>query len=251
MANKPTTTITAMKKIWARVKDGIKNGEDWRYYNSKTSATFDAAIKNKNWRANCATIANWCLRMLGVFKSGQYMWGKSGEISCSDGTMDTLKEKCTLIHVNGKKTVDQCIKDEWLRPGDIVMYQNLWHTNIYAGNGKWYDAGHAYCRETGEGAKFIKWLGGTVYGDQPVSYIITYPKREKVYRVRVGIYKQKTNVAAIRAKIKEATGLDCFIEHFSDGIHVFCGSFGKKKDANERRKLLMDKKFDAKVVSPW
>lgn len=253
MANKPTTMLGAIKKIWSRVKEGInKLGEVWRYYNTKTSATFDAAIKNKNYRANCATILNWVFRMLGVFDPGMYVYGKlGGTLACDDKTMARLKEKCTLVHVNGKKTVDQCLKDEWIRPGDGVTYMDIQHTNIYAGGGKWFDAGHAYCRESGEGAKFVKWLGPTVYGDQRVAYIISYPKREKVYRVRVGIYKQKTSVAAIRAQIKEATGLDCFTESFSNGTHVFCGSFGIKKEAYVRKHRLVDKGFDAKVVSPW
>lgn len=252
MASKPTTVLACMKLMWAKVKALIVAKAFWYYFNSKTSSTFDSALKKKNYRANCATIANWCLRMLGIFESGMYFYGKlGGTLACDERTMKALTEHCTLIHVNGKKTVDQCIKDEWLKAGDIVTYVDIQHTNIYAGRGKWYDAGHAYCKESGEGAKFETWYGPTVYGDQRVAYIISYPKRKKIYRVRVGIYKQIANVHNMQTKIRETFGYGTFTESCSDGTHVFSGSFPAKKEATLRAKQFKDAGIDAKVVSPW
>ena len=245
------TMIEYMTAMWRRVISDIKEGKVWRYYNSNTSGTFEAAERDKNYRANCATIANWCLRYFKVFKAGNYFYGSNGRLCCSEETMNALVNNCTMINVKGNKTVDQCIQDEWFLPGDIVTYSDMSHTNIYAGNGKWYDAGHAYCTETGEGARFIKWIGGTVYGNQRVAYIITYPKRKKVYRVRLGIFKQQSNVNKLIKSVKKKFGLGCFVEHCLDGTHVFCGSYGKRAEAVKQRKMFEEAHFDAKVVSPW
>ena len=246
------TVLDCMKDIWKKVKAQIKAKIVWIYSNSGTSGTFAAAERDKNYKANCATIANWCFRILGIFKAGMYVYGKlGGTLACSDETLAALKKHCTLVHVNGKKTVDMCIKDGWLLPGDVVTYVDIQHTNIYAGKGWWYDAGHAYCRESGEGARFITWRGKTVYGDQRIAYIISYPKREKVYRVRVGIYKRAANAASTGNKILKELKLETFAESFTNGTHLFCGSFDTKAAANERKKLLEGHGFKAKTISPW
>jgi len=40
------------------------------------------------------------------------------------------------------------------------------------GDGKSFDAGHAYCKESGEGAKFIKWIGTTPYQGYQIAYVL-------------------------------------------------------------------------------
>ena len=245
--SKPKTIIDCMKIFQKQMREDIKSGKVWRYYNSKVSGTFDAAEKNENLRANCATIANWCLRKLKVFKRGNYFWGRlGGTLACTDATLAVLKANCRLIHVNGKKTVGQLIKDGTLQAGDIVTYMDIQHTNVYAGDGWWYDAGHAYCKssETGEGAKFRTWYGETVYSDQRVAYIIRYkgnatpePKKQTVYRVQVGAYNKKTNADKRVAEVAQKSGFPCFQEQ-TDMIRVYCGSFESQTNAKARVKDL-------------
>jgi hypothetical protein len=239
-----------MKQFQKQMRADIKAGKIWRYYNSHTSGTFDAAERDANYRANCATIANWCLRKLKVFKAGNYVWGRLGcTLACDDATLTVLKKKCKLIHVNGKKNVGQLIKDGTLEPGDIVTYVDIQHTNIYAGNNHWYDAGHAYCTETGEGARFRTWYGVTVYSDQRVAYIIRYKEPEKTtYRVQVGAYTDKVNADAKVKEVADKSGFPCFEEQ-TDMIRVYCGSFEKKANATARIKDLSKAGIDGAFVA--
>ena len=41
----------------------------------------------------------------------------------------------------GNKTASALIKSGKLQAGDIIAWYNMQHTNIYAGDNKWYDAG--------------------------------------------------------------------------------------------------------------
>lgn len=255
--SKPKTIIDCMKIFQKQLKADIKAGKIWRYFNSKVSGTFDAAEKNDNLRANCATIANWALRKLKVFKAGNYFWGRlGGTLACDDATLKILTETCEVIHIGGKKTVGQLIKNGTLRAGDIVTYVDIQHTNIYAGDDHWYDAGHAYCTESGEGAKFRTWYGPTLYSDQKVAYIIRYkgnaepePAKKTVYRVQVGAYKTKAaadkRAAAVTKKTKGIIhegkkvkdGYPCFVEG-SDWWRTFCGSFEDRNNAVIRQEEL-------------
>ena len=69
----------------------------------------------------------------------------------------------------------------------------------------------------------------------------------KKYRVRVGIYKQLRYMEALMARIKEVTGLDCFAETHKDGMHVYCGSYNKKENAEERAQLLNKAGFKTEI----
>lgn len=240
-----------MKVYQSGLKADIQAGNIWTYSNHGVSGTFQLAEKNKNFKANCATIANWALRDLKVFKKGNYFWGRmGGELVCNEATLKVLQKHCKIIHINGRKTVNQVMSDGTLLDGDIVTYVNLQHTNVYAGNGRWYDAGHAYCKEGGEGAKFRTWYGKTVYGDQKVSYIIRYngnTQKKTVYRVQIAAMNTESAVDKIKVECKKKTrpltedgkGLDAFSEKMSDGKwHVFCGSFEQNAKAEERLKLL-------------
>lgn len=244
-----SSVVTVLEKFNKQMRADIKAGKVWRYYNSKVSGTFDAAEKNSNFRANCATIANWALRKLGVFKRGNYFWGRlGGTIACDDATLAILKKYCRLVHVNGKKTVGKLIKEGTLQPGDIVTYMDIQHTNVYAGDGWWYDAGHAYCKESGEGAKFITWHGKTVYSDQRVAYIIRYKESKKTtYRVQVGAYSEKANADAKVKEVADKSGFPCFEEQ-TDMIRVYCGSFEKKANATARIKDLSKAGIDGAFV---
>ena len=234
-----SSVLKILEKYQKQLVSDLMLDRIWRYYNSNVSGTFAAALKNNNRRANCATIANWVLRELKVFKSGMYFWGRlGGTLACSEQTMKALTTYCKVIHVNGKKTVQKALKDGTLQPGDIVTYVDIQHTNIYAGDGRWYDAGHAYCKESGEGAKFISWYGKTLYYDQKIAYIIRYKEpKQTIYRVQVGAYTDKANADLKAEEVTKKSGFPCF-EEKTDMIRVYCGSFTEKANAKKRMQKL-------------
>ncbi|MDO4647438.1 MAG: phage tail tip lysozyme [Eubacteriales bacterium] len=168
--------IKALEKMQTRLLADIKEGKVWRYRNpsSYTRETWSKALKDEKLNCNCALLARWALKEAGIVPTSTGVWygKKGGTISASAGTRKTLESACELIHVAGKKTAKQLITEGTLKTGDIVTYVNIQHTNIYAGDGVWYDAGHAYCSGTGEGAVFKSWRGNGKHVNQKVAYII-------------------------------------------------------------------------------
>jgi cell division septation protein DedD len=69
----------------------------------------------------------------------------------------------------------------------------------------------------------------------------------KQYRVRVGIYKQEKYLNAMKRRINDVLNLDCFTESHDDGIHIYCGSFSNKENAEARAKLLNDAGFKTEI----
>ncbi len=125
-------------------------------------------------KVDCAAGVVWALRICGALPSG-YFYGIKGKIG-GIGKAGLERRGFTLIHINGEKTVSQAISDGTLKAGDIVLYQDLAHTNLYAGNGKWYDFGSAYNGgHHYDGLPMTKVYGDTVYGSHPISYIIRKP----------------------------------------------------------------------------
>ena len=65
--------------------------------------------------------------------------------------------------------------------------------NIYYGNKKSFDSGHAYCTGSGEGAVFKKWIGNLASGNAKVAYILRLKSRTH-YRVQTGAFTTKTEL---------------------------------------------------------
>lgn len=70
----------------------------------------------------------------------------------------------------------------------------------------------------------------------------------KVYRVRVGIFRTQKYMERLQAAIKKKTGLATFTEKESDGMHIYCGSFSEKANAEQRMQILKDSGFDAVII---
>ena len=85
------------------------------------------------------------------------------------------KEYFDIIKV-GNKTLNQCIKDGTVVPGDILGYMTLSHTNAYPMPGFTFDSGHLWCEDKGEGAKYTRWVGPLAYGNYKISYIFRIKK---------------------------------------------------------------------------
>ena len=264
-----------------RLEKDLANKKKWIYSNSGASSRFSAAVNNGNRKCNCALLARWALRDLGLLNSDNF-WGEKGGIIIWRGTSEKqIKKNFDVIKINNV-TVDTLLKTNQLMAGDILTYKDMQHTNVYAGNGKWYDGGHAYCSGSGEGAKFKAWYGSTKHGAQRVAYIIrakgakpntepTKPENEVVYRVgtawtngkcenQKGAFSVLANAkkCADSARSSEKKTFHVYdnkgkvaytAEYASDTYVVQAGVFSVKANADALVTKLKRAKFDAIVVN--
>ena len=172
MGQKVDAFIKALKEINKIMKADNAQGNQWRYYNTKHGKkTFQATRKAGMYYTNCVSGVQYGLKYAGLATGEQCNWyGSKGIVWLRNGEKKA-KEIFYIIDFKGK-TVKDAIKDGTLKPGDIITYKTLSHTNVYLGDGKSFDAGHAYCKESGEGAKFIKWIGTTPYQGYQIAYVL-------------------------------------------------------------------------------
>lgn len=191
-----SNAVQTAKRLNADVVADIKSGKKWTYTNKlKIADTFDQAEKKPLRRTNCARGVIWALieaDVLSGFVGGFY--GKRGGdvVFKTKAVKEEMLNHYIIVPVKGKKTVSQCLKDGTIKPGDIVTYYSMNHTNMYLGDNEWFDTGHAYCNGPGENAVFKKWVGNTVYGTQKVGSVLR-PKKITVYRVQLGAFERKAN----------------------------------------------------------
>lgn len=114
----------------------------WRYQDKtyRAKSTFDATRKLEHPGATCSHYVSWILQDVGLLVAGKRISHDNGKVT---GTGNLLG--CQVIQAKGK-TWD---KLDDLRPGDVCV----WDSNlaIYAGNGKWYDAGGPFRSNTKDG----------------------------------------------------------------------------------------------------
>nr|DAT79478.1 MAG TPA: Lysozyme [Caudoviricetes sp.] len=114
----------------------------WHYQDKtyRAKSTFDATRKLEHPGATCSHYVSWILQDVGLLVAGKRISHDNGKVT---GTGNLLG--CQVIQAKGKpwdKLPD-------LRPGDVCV----WDSNlaIYAGNGKWYDAGGPFRSNTKDG----------------------------------------------------------------------------------------------------
>lgn len=162
------------------VRDDIAKGLLWWYFNSKPSlGSFWATRKaGKRW-CNCSGAVFLALYAAGVPKKALRWYGGKNRIVFLDAKAEAdAKEWFDFIKI-GNKTVKQCEDDGTMVPGDVLTYVGFGHTNAYVMKGFSFDAGHLWCKGTGEGAEYTKWLGPLAYGGRKVAYIVRL-KKEKI-----------------------------------------------------------------------
>ena len=239
------------KKFQKQLKDDRKAGKDWEYHNPSRylEEQWGEALKKEKRACNCALLARWALKEAGLIpqETGIFYGKLGGTISWGAGTKAAVTKTCDLIRI-GDETVGQLIEDGTLQPGDIVTYVDIQHTNIYAGNGKWYDAGHAYCSGTGEGAVYKSWHGEGQYNSQKAGYIIREKSGSGQYTVQAGSFTVKSNAEKRFRKIKKA-GFDVIVKKQDGAYKVQCGVFSVKANAEKLVKKLKKAGFDAIIKS--
>lgn len=134
--------LTILQKYSDQVKEDKANGIRWVYGGGATTSwttAHNTAVKNGTVYVNCALPPRWSVRELGIL-DGSNFWGiVGGGIEFRGTSKEQLSVHCDIIPVF--KTPNQLLSEGNLLPGDICSYVSYQHTNVYAGDGKWYDAG--------------------------------------------------------------------------------------------------------------
>ena len=114
----------------------------WHYQDKtcRAKSTFDATRKLEHPGATCSHFVSWVLQDVGLLTAGKRISHDNGKVT---GTGNLLG--CQVIQAGGK-TWDK-LPD--LRPGDVCVWES--NLAIYAGNGKWYDAGGPFRSNTKDG----------------------------------------------------------------------------------------------------
>ncbi|MCI8561583.1 MAG: hypothetical protein HFH03_10765 [Dorea sp.] len=130
------------------LEKAVKRGEKWVYSNSGEyvlqSGSFDEMLSGKIRGGNCASIANWAFRDMGIISGEEKFYGDSkGYIRHYNSGSKKLKSKldknCTII--NGRKqSSKKLMKAGKIKAGDIIIGKG--HTYVYRGNGTVFASGH-------------------------------------------------------------------------------------------------------------
>ena len=160
---------------WMSICDNMANNIEKKHFvysNSSTKKTYRAAAKKRR-RSNCALYVSWCLQQYGAFKSGQTIYIRRGSSHIKKNFSRWNKKKVQVIRVNKRASRVK------LKKGDVVLWNSIGHTNIYAGENSsgdrlWYDAGKSATYGHHSGSRFEN-IGKKTQGfldSKKISYII-------------------------------------------------------------------------------
>lgn len=227
-------------------------GHQWEYAGSG-ERTFAKARKKGRYKANCSGGVYWILRNAGVIPDSYSCnwYGTIGGFKWLTPTAEAEARKYFDIIDIHTKTVNQCIKDGTLHPGDIICYQTFSHTNMYLGNNTSFDSGHNNCHGSGNGAKFYRWVSPLTCGGYKIAQIMRIKENVAVpatttsaqYRVQAGSYLIKDNAHNMMTKVK-AKGFDAQIVTANGEYIVQLGIFSSKTNADN----LVAKAKDSGIV---
>lgn len=130
------------------LEKAVEKGEKWVYSNSSKyvvqNGSFEKMLAGKIRGGNCASIANWAFRDMGLISSGEKFYGDSNGMirhynSGSKNLKSKLDKNCTII--NGKsKSFGTLMKEGKIEVGDVIIGKG--HTYVYRGNGTVFASGH-------------------------------------------------------------------------------------------------------------
>ena len=114
----------------------------WHYQDKtyRAKSTFDATRKLEHPGATCSHYVSWVLQDVGLLAPGKRISHDNGKVTGKEYLIG-----CQVISA-GKKTYDKLTD---LRPGDVCVWES--NLAIYAGGGKWYDAGGPFSANTKDG----------------------------------------------------------------------------------------------------
>lgn len=130
------------------LENAVKKGEKWVYSNSSKyvaqSGTFENMLSGKIRGGNCASIANWAFRDMGLISNNEKFYGDGdGNIRNYNSGTKKLKSKldanCEIINAK-QKSFGTLVKEGKIEVGDVIIGKG--HTFVYRGNGTVFASGH-------------------------------------------------------------------------------------------------------------
>lgn len=149
--------LNCLQKYSDQVREDKEKGIVWNYLNSSPRATWDQLMVERDEvgkaTCNCSLLVRWGLREIGILAPNQDFWDSGPNEKYGNDILyfkndeklhvrEALEKYCTIME-NVNRTPDELLAEGNLYPGDILGWVGMGHTNVYAGDGKYYDAGHA------------------------------------------------------------------------------------------------------------
>ena len=146
----------ARAQLWFEEWESV--GGHWEYHNDGTCMhTFQEAYETGLTSTNCAHGVCLVIRESGIvpIDMPDFFGWEDGTIRWKDDAAEPMiRAVADIMEFGGSATVGELIAQGVIWPGDVVTYVGFTHTNMYAGDGYWYDFGHANCTSSGDGAWF-------------------------------------------------------------------------------------------------
>lgn len=184
-----------------QLDEAVARGEKWWYSNSKKyvlqKGYFEDMLewskkKGKVKGGNCASLANWALREMGVMGKWRGIHCQADGLHWNAKTKKELKSCMDIYTYRGTgKKFSQLVKEGKIKPGDIMFCAG--HTFVYRGGDYCFASGHdskwhrGSYRATDDPnrAVFEKWIRkykGTCNGNYKIYYVFRfkegfYPKQ--------------------------------------------------------------------------
>ncbi len=123
-------------------------GDKWVYSNSSKyvaqTGTFETMLRGKIHGGNCASIANWAFKDMGILSKNQRFYGNSsGKIQNYNAGGTSVKpaiDKACTVTAAGGKSFRTLMDQGKIKVGDILIGKS--HTYIYRGDGTVFASGH-------------------------------------------------------------------------------------------------------------
>ncbi len=138
--------LKSLDSMSKKVEKEVKKGAVWKYSNKGCKGSFESAMETKTYKTNCALGVVWALKSAGILESNQGFWTISeGDKHAIGGSMSEadIAKKFKIVEGNGTKA-STLINNGTIEPGDVILWYDSGHTNVYAGNNAWYDTGRNF-----------------------------------------------------------------------------------------------------------
>ncbi len=131
--------LALVQKYEQKLQSDKAAGVPWTYDGPCALTWAQVLTRSKEGKVglSCVQPAQWGLRELGIIGMGDFKGVQGGSFRIVD--RESFDQHCIII--SGYKKASELIAEGTLIPGDICSYVGMRHTNIYAGDGKFYDSG--------------------------------------------------------------------------------------------------------------
>lgn len=159
VSEKEESKLVAMaKKVQEMYIADRAAGNNWTYQSKfESPSTFSESFAAGVRYTNCSDGVNKLIREAGLVPRGTgFFFGcADGSVAWLGNSKEVYEQYATIFHYADGTTVQDLLDSGRLMAGDVVTYLGYGHTNLYCGDGYWFDTGHANCtKKKGDGAPF-------------------------------------------------------------------------------------------------